>query len=170
MIDFTTFFKSFQWKTALLILIVALTSIALSTLASIALQRISNLHIPSIGNIKTLGVEAYWDINLENKTESMDWGTISPRTSKNVTLYIRSISNLKTMLFLNATNWNPANISNYLSLSWNYNGTIIRPGEIIQVTLTPSASSHFTFIRYLIINDVKQFSIDIFINTSEIKS
>lgn len=151
----------------LLMLIVALASVVVSTTISFLLQRITNLYIPSLGTIRTLGVEAYFDTNLENKTEAINWGTIWPGSSQNVTLYIKSISNIETTLDLNTTNWNPTNLSDYMNLTWNYNGTTIHPSEIIQVTLTLSASSSNSFIMYLITNDVKQFSFDIIISTHE---
>ena len=154
----------------LLIIITAIITIIISATISMWLSRTLHFNVPSLGTIKTLGVEAYWNRNLENKTEIIDWGTIHVGSSRNVTFYLRSICNVETTLYLNATNWNPANISNYMSLSWNYNGTIIHPGEIIQVTLTLSASSSDAFLVYLITNDVRQFSLDIIIGTSETKS
>ena len=153
-------------KTILLILIVAVASIMITTAISILLSKIYHLNFPSLGTIKTIGVEAYWDPNRENKTETIDWGTIWPGSSKNVTFYIRSVSNFEATLNLNATNWNPANISDYMNLSWDYNGTTIRPSEIIQVTLTLSASPSNSFIQYLIANDVKNFNFDIVIAAS----
>lgn len=167
MFDFKAFFRRFSWKTILLILIVASASIALSALVSIILQKSTSLHIPSIGNVKTFGVEAYWDADCKNQTELVDWGIISPGASKNVTFYLRSISNLKATFFLNATEWNPSNFSDYISLSSNYNGTAINPGEIMPITLTLSASSSYSFVRYLIVNNVEAFSFDIIIGTSE---
>lgn len=163
--SFIAFLRSTK-KTVLLILIVAIASIAVTTTISILLSKIANLHVPSLGTIKTIGVEAYWGPNLENKTEKIDWGTVWPGSSKNVTLYIRSVSNLEATLNLNATNWNPANISDYMNLSWSYNGTPLKPGEIIQVTLILSASSSDSFIHYLIANDVKEFNFDIIIAAS----
>jgi hypothetical protein len=153
-------------KTVLLILVVAIASIAITTTIFILLNRIDRLRVPSLGTMKTIGVEAYWDPNRENKTETIDWGTIWPGSSKNVMIYIRSVSNFKATLNLNTTNWNPANISDYISLSWSYNGTPLDPSETIQVTLTLSASSSDSFVQYLIANDVKDFSFDIVIVAS----
>jgi len=150
-------------KTVLLILIVAVASIAITTTISILLSKIDNLNVPSLATVKTIGVEAYWDPNCENKTETIDWGAIWTGSSTNKTFYIRSVSNFEATLNLNATNWNPANISNYISLSWSYDGKPLNPGEIIQVTLTLSASSSDSFLHYLIANSVKDFSFDILI-------
>jgi hypothetical protein len=68
------FLRSYK-KTLLLILIVAAASLLITTAISILLSRITKLHIPSLGTIRTIGVEAYWDPNCENKTEAIDWGT-----------------------------------------------------------------------------------------------
>jgi len=154
-------------RTVVLIFVVVVITLVMSTIISMWLEGITNLHIPSLGTIRTLGVEAYWDRNLENKTEIIDWGTIWPGSSRNITFYLRSISDVETTLYLNTTNWNPANISDYMTLSWNYNGTRFHPGEIIQVTLTLSAPSSRSFIRYLTTNNVKEFSFDIIIGTSQ---
>lgn len=154
-------------RTILLILLVVAITLVLSTTIAILSERITKLNVPSLGTVKTLGVEAYWDKNLQNKTETINWSTIWPGSSKSFTLYLRSISNTKTTLLLNTTNWNPTNISEYMNFSWNYNGTILHPGETIQVTLTLTTSSSNTFLLYLITNDVKEFRFDIIINTSE---
>jgi hypothetical protein len=163
--SFIVFLRSSK-KTVLLILIVTVASIAITTTISILLSKIDNLNFPSLATIKTIGVEAYWYPNCENKTKTIHWGTIWPGSSTNKTFYIRSISNFKATLNLNATNWNTTNISDYINLSWNYNGTPLNPGEIIQVTLTLSAPLSDSFIYYLITNDVKDFNFDIVISTS----
>jgi len=163
--SFIAFLRSSK-KTVLLTVIVAIASITVTTTISILLSNIDNLYVPSLGTIKAIGVEAYWDPNCENETEIIDWGTIWPGSSKNATFYLQSVSNFEATLNLNATNWNPANISDYMSLSWSYNGTPLNPGEIIQVTLTLSAPFSDSFIRYLIVNDVKNFSFDIIIAVS----
>ncbi len=150
-------------KSLLLILVVSTATMLISSAISIWLSNFHNLSIPAIGTIKTIGVEAYWDPNLENKTETIDWGTMWPNSTKNVTLYILSVSNVKTILHLNTSNINPANISEYFNLYWNYDETPLNPNETIQVTLFLSASDDKSFSRYLIANDVTDFSIDIHI-------
>lgn len=154
-------------KTVVLILIVVVITIVISTMLSMLLQKTDNLFVPSIGTVETQGVEAYWDIDFENKTETIDWGKIWVGSSQDVTFYVRSISNVETTLYLNTTNWDPSNLSDYMSLSWNYNGTTVNPGEIIQITLTLSAPYSSDFISYLITKDVKEFSFEIIISTSE---
>jgi hypothetical protein len=154
-------------KNLLLILIVSTVTLLISSAISIWLSNIDNLRIPTVGTIKTIGVEAYWDQNCENRTETFDWETLWPGSTKNITLYIRSVSNIKTTLNLNMSNIDPANISEYLNLSWNYEGTPLNPDETIQVTLSLSASTDKSFIQYLIDNEVTDFSMDIHIIAKE---
>lgn len=164
--DIFRVFKTFlnrSKKTLFLILIVALSSVALTTTISIMLSKTSNFTLPSLGTVKTIGVEVYWDQNLENKTETINWDEVWVGSSKNVTVYIRSISNYQIILNLHATDWNPTDVSDYMNLSWDYNGTLLNPSETIQVTLTMSIPSSYSFVNYLIDNDVQNFNVDIHI-------
>jgi len=147
-------------------MLVAIASVAVTTTIAILLSKTSNLTVPSLGTVKTIGVEVYWDQNRENKTGTIDWDEVWLGSSKNVTLYIQSVSNYKITINLNVTDWNPANISEYMTLSWDYNGTLFNPGETIQVTLTLSIPSSQSFVRYLIDEKVQNFSFDIHIVAS----
>jgi len=151
-------------------------SIAVTTTISIWLGKFHNLRFPSIGTLHTLGVEAYGgDVKIEDETAYIDWGMIYPGELTNRSLYVRSKSNIETILKLETASWTfrdsdgeivtgPPN--SYMILSWNYTETSIRPSEVIPVTLTLSASSDISFINYLIANDVKDFSFDIVIVAS----
>jgi hypothetical protein len=166
--SFASFLRSYR-RTIIVILITVLLSLIISAMISILLSRFTNLAIPSVGNIRTIGVEAYWDLDGENKTETVEWGTIFPGLSKSIILYLKSVSNVETTLNLTAINWNPPQISDYLNLSWSYDGTPLEPGEVIQVTLTLSASSSNSLAQYLITNDVRSFDFDIDILATELE-
>ena len=170
--SFVKFLRSSK-KTILLVTITAVITLIIGSLISIWLSKVTNLKVPSIGTIKTLGVEAYWDANLTDKIdedEQIDWGTLWIGSSNNITIYLRSISNVEATLYVNATNWDPANLSDYMNLLCTRNGTTVHPGEKIQTTLTLSAPYSSKFISYLIANDVKEFSVDVVIRTSEYHS
>ena len=164
-------------RTILLITITVAITLIISSMVSICLGKVTYLSVPSLGTIKTLGVEAYWDSDLKNKTETIDWDTIWPGTYKNVTLYIRSLSNIETTLELRTANWTFLDSNNsivagssdsspYMNLTWNYNETTVRPSETVQVTLTLSVDYSSDFVEFLIAKDVKEFSLDIIISTS----
>lgn len=155
-------------RNILLILVVAATTLIVSTTVSILLQRTIHTNLPSLGTIRTLGVEA--------DLEQIDWGTLWLGSASNATVTLTSISNIPTTLNLTIVdlrfyNTNqtltkpPATISDHMNLTWNYNGSLINPGDSIQVTLILSAEYSTDFVHYLIENDIKRFSLDILIST-----
>lgn len=150
-------------KTILLITVVSLISILSTSGIAIYLSTFHNYTIPSFGTIKTIGVEAYWDQELENQTTTINWGLIWLGESANATLYIRSVSSTEITLHLFPSNITPAGFSKYMDLSWNYNGTSLNPNDVIEVTLFLSASSDYSFVNYLITNEVKNFDMEIHI-------
>ena len=172
----TKFLRSSK-RTILLITITTVVTLIISSIIAIWFSKVTHLSVPSLGTIKTLGVEVYWDKNLENETKEVYWGTIYPGDSIDVgPLYVRSISNLETTLDLDTVNWTFLDSDNntvvgpmnsYMNLTWDYDGDVVQPNGTVQVTLTLSASSSSDFIRYLVANDVTNFSFDIFISTSE---
>jgi len=173
--SFYCFLKA-SYKTLVLVAIVAIISIASSTLVSMMLSYSDyDVYVPSVGTIKTLDVETYWDQNGENKRETLSWDEIKIEKISweeikidplNTTVYVKSVSNFKVTLDIFLTDWNPAEISDYLTISWDYNGTLINPGEIIPVTMTLSASSSDDLINYLVENEIKQFEVLIHIVAS----
>jgi hypothetical protein len=165
-LDLIKFLRSSK-KIVLLIIIVAALTLLSSALISIWLSTFDDIRVPSVGTMITVGVGAYWDENCENKTEAIDWGVVWPGSSKNVTLYLQSQSNVATRLSVNATNWEPIGIMEYMNLTWDYNNSLVQPLQVIKVTLTLWFSSSSSFTNYLISNNVKEFSFDITVNVSE---
>ena len=145
----------------LLIVIVAIVSISVTSVVSIMLSRLNDHYLPSLAVIKTIEVETYWDADCTNKTTVIDWGETKPGIAIDKTLYIKSISNFRVTLNLNVTNWSPPDISDYITITWNYNGATLEPGEAIPVTMNLSASSSNDFVDYLIENEITEFSVEL---------
>lgn len=116
-------------------------------------------------SLTTEGVEAYWDKDFENKTVRVDWGNVLSEASEVMPFYLRNVMELGRKLYLSTEDWEPAEISHYMNLSWNYNDTTLHPDEAIQVTLTLSAPNYSSFIDYVTINCVKNCSFNIIITT-----
>jgi len=119
--------------------------------------------IGSRGNVKVLNVGVYWDSNSTSRVGFLDWGSVEPGSVKNQTVFIRNEGNEPSTLLLVVDNWQPANLSRYMNLTWDYNGATIGPGETIPVTLSLLTSSSSDFISYIMTNDVKRFDFDIII-------
>jgi len=178
--SFVRFLRSSK-RTTVLVVFIVVTTLIITSLISLWLDKVTNLDLPSVGTIRTLGVEAYWDQDLTDKIdqeEKIDWGTIWLASSQNISIYLRSISNFETTLHLTMANltfynsnqtslYPPIDISNHMNLDWTYSKTKVRPGEILRVTLILETRISDSFILYLIDNDARRFSFDIIISTSE---
>jgi hypothetical protein len=166
-----------SYKTLVLVAIVAVVSVASTSLVAIMLSHSEDeIYLPSLATIKTIEVETYWDPNGENRRENLTWNEIQIQkldgdevkmNQVNTTVYVKSVSNFRVTLNMSLTDWNPVEISDYLTISWDYNETILNPGEIIPVTMTLSASSSDAFINYLVENEITRFDVVIHIVASD---
>jgi hypothetical protein len=178
-LDSLTKFSTHQKRATLLIvglvMIVLFLFMTIPAILDVVTHRVS---LPSIGTINTIGVKAYYDPNLQNVTNQIHWGTTQPGATANVTLCIESTSNTKTALHLETANWallnsqnaivfGPNQTTSYLSLTWNYNGTTVNPGQIIPVTLTRYITDAPTFAHLLITNNITGFSFDMTISAQQ---
>lgn len=76
----------------------------------------------------------------------------------NVTVYVRNEGNVAASISLATDNWNPSNASDYLALSWNYEGKQLNPSEVVQVTLS--------LIVFSSVQGIESSRFDIIINVS----
>ncbi|MDG6222372.1 MAG: hypothetical protein QCH99_03830 [Candidatus Bathyarchaeota archaeon] len=123
-----------------------------------------SLSLPSQGAIITKGVAVYWTPTCDIETINIDWGVIRPGSSENIVLYIQSVSNQQMFLELSTSNIEPSKLSEYIDLSWDYDGTLLDPAQTIPVTLSLSVSDEHSLAQYLYENKVKDFTIDIYIS------
>lgn len=137
-------------------LVAALIIIGLS---AVSLAVIYNMWtIPTAGRIRTYGVGIYWDSTCNEAVTSLDWGIAEPGRTQNVTFYLRNEGNAPITIYLDTENWLPQAATNYITLTWDYNGASIHPNQAIQVTLTLSISSS--------IEGITNFAFDIIISQS----
>jgi hypothetical protein len=149
-----------------LLFIFILTTALVSVTIVLGLTRLS-LSIPSQGTITTNGVAAYWTPTCDNKITTINWGFVRPGSSENVVLYIQSVSNHHVFLVLSTSTIEPSSISEYVDLSWNYDGSLLDPGQTIPVTLSLCFSNERSFTQHLQENKIKDFVIDVYISACE---
>ena len=112
------------------------------------------------GKVTVVGVGVYWDANCSSPVYSLDWGSVEPGSIKNQTVFIRNEGNEPSTLFLNTTNWDPPDASDFIELKWDYNGYIIYPQDPpTEVTLTLSVAP--------VTEGVRDFNFDIIIGVNE---
>ncbi|MBT0159211.1 hypothetical protein G4O51_04420 [Candidatus Bathyarchaeota archaeon A05DMB-2] len=145
-----------QKQTRVFISIVTLTLLSGFLFVEVMSAVQTSLTISNTGaiSISTVGVSVYWDSAYSNKTSSINWGTLDPGAQKSVTVYIRNEGSLAVTLTLSTSNWSPSTASNYLTLTWNYNGQTINPGASVQVRLTLTTSASVTGVTAFSFNIV----------------
>lgn len=167
-------------KTILLGIVIALTTLLLSTIVSIWLSRYHNLRLPTLGTIRAIGIKVYGGDLINGAL--IDWGTVYPGTSTNRSFHIQSESNTPVILTLkqsnftllnskgeNATRHLPLPATEALNLKWNYSGIVLNPKQEIFVTLTLNVSNQLNFLQFLINYEVTEFNFDICIETKPIE-
>jgi hypothetical protein len=130
-----------------------LYTLSLSLLGPVVTAALRNQTISNVGSVMTIGVGVYWDQAATNPVSSINWGTIEPGSNVNRTVYIRNEGNAAATLSMVTSNWNPANASSYMALSWDYGGQTLAVNEVRQVKLTLSISPS--------IDGITNFSFDI---------
>jgi hypothetical protein len=133
--------------------------IGLLSSAGIAASRWSTTTIASHGNLRIDGVGVYDNRDCSIATAYLDWGTLEPGSTRNITLYMRNEGNHQATIFMTAENWNPVNASSYMQLGWNYGGQILNPMEVVEVALTLSVSPT--------VENILDFSFDVMIGINE---
>jgi len=125
--------------------------------------------ISTTGTITVRGLEIYGgDIKTGSSGKAyVDWGELTLGASKNVSFYVQSTSNFDVELGLNVTNWTPAGIEDYITISWDYEGTVLSPDqEPLLATINLDVSSSEEFIDYLLANNVTSFGFDMIMYAS----
>lgn len=112
--------------------------------------------ISNFAAVKAVGVEVYWDSSATQIVTSINWGIVEPNSTVEKTVFVKNPGNVPVTLNLSTANWNPANASNFITLSWNYTGFLVDPDMVVPVVLTLSVSAEIT--------GIKSFSFDIIIS------
>lgn len=122
--------------------IVLTTAIVIGSVVVMAAGVLSSSFLMhSVGNIRSVGVGVYWDQGCTSQATTIDWGNLSPGSTTTVTVYIKNEGSVALDLSMSTDNWNPSSASNYLSLSWNKEGYVLDPGEVVSATFTLTVSS-----------------------------
>jgi len=114
--------------------------------------------LPALGTIRAVGVGVYWNSGCSNIVTSVDWGVVEPGATKHVQVYIKNEGSEPVTLALATESWSPAAAASYLTLTWDYDGSVILAEGVEEVTLTLTVSDT--------IEGITSFSFDIIITGS----
>jgi len=116
-------------------------TLLLSTLGPVVSSLLTNRTIGNTGSVRAVGVGVYWDYNGTSTVNAFDWGFIEPGANKTITCYVKNVGNQVVTLSMSTSNWNPQNATQFMTLSWNREGTTLNPGQIITATFTLAVSA-----------------------------
>jgi hypothetical protein len=140
---------------ALVVCTVALTILTMTTTGLLSV----NQTISSTGAVTAINVGVYSDSTCTNELTSIDWGTISPGNSKDITIYLKNTGNAQITLSMTTTNWTPVSADGPVTLLWDKENAKLNPDQVATATLTLSISES--------INGIINFSFDIVITGTE---
>jgi len=115
----------------------------------------SQWRISNIGTVRAIGVEVYRDANLTETLDHINWGIIEPGENKSFTMWIKNTGNDAQKIVMWTEAWNPSNASNWITLTWNYDGSWIPVNGSIPVVFILSVDP--------LISGIISFSFEIWI-------
>jgi hypothetical protein len=132
--------------------------ILLCLLAGMTLAQTFNSSIKSYGTLKFVGVSVYWDNACTNQVTSIPWGTITPGTQVDNTLYVKNVGNAAGTLSMSYGNFTPTVAASYLTLTWNCSSYVLPPNSVTCAKLILTVQPNIT--------GVTDFSFDILVEAS----
>jgi len=112
-------------------LTVAGIGLTLVTAGLIATQTIT-----SDGTLTRVNVGVYSDWQCKRNCTSISWGTLYPGNSTSEIIYVKNTGSLPLNLSMTTGSWAPTNASDYLTLNWDQQGTVLQAGESVSANLT----------------------------------
>ena len=100
-----------------------------------------------------IDLDVYNEIECINKKTEIEWGSINAGSSVSRTIYIKNSGSSGVVLSFLTEKWNPVETSRHLTLSWDYDGSPVKIGNVLRIKLTLAVDSS--------INGVDQFSFDV---------
>jgi hypothetical protein len=91
-------------------------------------------------------VVVYSDSACTIKKTPITWSSIAAGKTATQTVYVKNAGTAPITLYLAVTNWTPSAASNYITITWNRQGTQLAAGQSIAATLTLTVSSSITGI------------------------
>ena len=106
----------------------------------------------------SIEIDVYSDGECTQPISSVEWGSIETGKSKNRVVYVKNNGDESVVLSLSTSRWSPDGAEDHLHLSWDYDGSDLGVGAVVQLTLTLDVDSSAS--------GIDDFSFDIVITGS----
>jgi hypothetical protein len=131
--------QSNNWKTTTYALIGTVIILTLVVGAIVYTQQIQSSG--TITAAKAVNCNLYADAAGTQPITAINWGSVSPDSAINQTIWAKNTGNTPTNYTMTVTNWNPTNSNTYIGLTADFKGvTNAAPGSIIPIVITLSIS------------------------------
>jgi len=110
----------------------------------------ATLTLPNTATISaSTGINIYSDPSCTTPVTSINWGTLTPGQQATQTFFVKNTGSVRVTLSMATGNWNPSTAQQYITVGWNYSGSILNAGSSIPVrftlTISPTVSGITTF-------------------------
>jgi hypothetical protein len=106
-----------------------------------------NETLPSSGNIAALDLSVYADSNCSQVLESINWGTIMPGDNVTKEIKIKNTGNTPIILNMTTTDWKPKKVDQQIAITWDKEGKVLNPHEMVRATLRLTVAENATTIN-----------------------
>jgi hypothetical protein len=102
---------------------------------------VSTLTLRSSGVVASASLGVYSDSACTQGLSAISWGTIDLGTSIMRTFYVKNTGNIGLRLSLAAANWSPPSANGPVVITWNQEGKLLSPNQVVSATVTLSVST-----------------------------
>ena len=134
--------------------IIALAVLFVTSLACAIYQSIPK-KVSNHATIRVIGVDVFADENLTETLLLIEWGMLDPGENRSCPAWIQNTGNDPQKLVMWTETWNPVNASDWISLTWNYDGSWIPVNASLPVAFTLHVDSN--------VQGITDFSFDIWV-------
>lgn len=115
----------------------------------------ANKDVSQTGVFGSVGLGVYTTSACTTNLTSIAWGTVRPGSNYTRLAFIKNTGNVNHTLGLLPWNWNPAAVSSYVTLTWNYTGAWVLPNQVVPVLLKLATKSSAST------SGIRNFSFDV---------
>ncbi|MDQ1279286.1 MAG: hypothetical protein QG670_546 [Thermoproteota archaeon] len=108
----------------------------------------------SSGIIASANIGKYSDQACTRNATSISWGTCYPGGNATSIVYFKNLGTVNEAFTIQTSNYVPSMASTYLTLTSDYSGQSLTPGQVLKVTFTLKVSSGITGITNFSFNIV----------------
>lgn len=81
-------------------------------------------------------LDIFTDFQCSIKMTTINWGVLEAGETSHIPIFVKNIGETKITLGLFTENWSSQQASENMHLSWDYDGIIIQPNQIVNGSLT----------------------------------